>query len=559
MSLQPPTNPGPTWTPGSVIGGTRYEVKRLLGSGGMGTVYEVQHLDEGTRYALKVLSSRVAEQPDLVERVLLEAHALQSLRGAPYVVEVVASGRLNDAHRRPYLVMELLRGATLRALLGRGRLPVADALSYVHQLLWGLAGVHGAGVVHRDVKPDNVFVQSNGECKLLDFGVIKVLYDIGLSPSQFSTGPYSFVGTPMYMAPEAASGQPVDTRADIFAVGLILYECLTGSRPLAQLTDNEYLHHVANQGIPSLDAVGATDVPIELRRIVRRATIFDADHRYQTAQEFAVKLNHAAETLGIRLREAPPLSHASSAAPALRPLAATLSASAPPARVSFASPEQAPLSTLPMSRTRRRPSLLTLASSGHDEAGKQSAERRGAPRFNGMAPSTSVSTHHAGPSSSFSSLARSVLPRLEDAIARLAGMLTPVRQAREAAARTSAAAPQAERQAHDLGPCTPANVARRHARLGERISRCAALEDVSPASDPGEREPSGFRRSRTKPNARRKSRPQGGVRERQRRSARSVRVHAHRGPFAGRLAVDQEGRASEKPRRRRERPRDEAR
>jgi serine/threonine protein kinase len=173
----------------------------VLGRGGMGSVYEVRHLDTGHVRAMKVLSTRVAEHPELAERVEREAQFLKMLDGTPYIVTVVEGGRLPDQYRRPYLVMERLHGATLRQVL-RQSLPLTDALSYTRQLLVALALVHQAGVVHRDVKPDNLFVRRDGTCTLLDFSVMKALYDIGLSPNQFSTAPRAIIGTPLYLAPE---------------------------------------------------------------------------------------------------------------------------------------------------------------------------------------------------------------------------------------------------------------------------------------------------------------------------------------------------------------------
>ena len=309
MSNPPVAPQGPTWASGSVIVSTPYVVKRALGQGGMGTVYEVEHESTKHIFAFKVLSTRVAEHPELVERVVREAEFLRLLHGAPHVVTVVEWGRLRDRCRRPYLVMERLYGETLHTLLSRRALPLTDALSYVRQVLWGLAVVHGAGVVHRDVKPGTIFVQRDGTCTLLDFGVMKALYDIGLSPSQFSTAKGATVGTPSYMAPEMASRGAVDQRADLFAAGLVLAECLLGFRLLPHLNEHEYLAHLINEGVPSIELSGGEHLPIEVRRLVRRATMFDPARRFRNAQEFIGQINRVAEGLGLTLRPIPPSVH----------------------------------------------------------------------------------------------------------------------------------------------------------------------------------------------------------------------------------------------------------
>ncbi len=306
MRKPPDTSQGPTWAPQSVISNTPYVVRRQLGQGGMGSVYEVQHADTRRLYAFKVLSTRVAEHPALAERVVREAEFLGLVKGTPHVVTVVEWGRLRDAHRRPFLVMERLYGDTLDALLSRRSLPLTDALSYIRQVLWGVAAVHGAGGLHRDVKPSNLFVQQDGTCTLLDFGVMKALSEIGLSPRQFCTAEGVFVGTPSYMAPEVASHGVVDHRADLFSVGLVLAECLLGFRLLAQLSEPDYLTHLVNEGVPSIELSGGAHLPAEVCRLVRRATMFDPARRFSHALAFLAEVERVAGALGLRLHPIPP-------------------------------------------------------------------------------------------------------------------------------------------------------------------------------------------------------------------------------------------------------------
>lgn len=309
MRKPPDDTHGMTWGTGSVIVSTRYVVRGALGRGGMGSVYEAQHLDTGQVYAFKVLSTRVAEHDALAERVVREAEFLRLMNDTPHVVTVVDCGRLRDAYRRPYLVMQRLYGHPLAALLVRRALPVADALAYVRQVLWGLAAVHGAGGLHRDIKPSNLFVQDDGTCTLLDFGVMKALSEIGLSPRLFITDKDVPIGTPSYMAPEMASGVVVDHRADLFSVGLVLLECLLGFRLWPDLSKDAYLERLVNEGVPSLELIGGGHLPAEVQRLVRRATLPDPAKRFPTALAMVAAIDRLAAALGLSLRPVPPSEH----------------------------------------------------------------------------------------------------------------------------------------------------------------------------------------------------------------------------------------------------------
>jgi eukaryotic-like serine/threonine-protein kinase len=296
----------PTWGLGAVIPNTPYVVLGELGHGGMSRVYEVQDRTTGFVYAFKVLLTDLADFPELVERALREAEFLHLIKGAPHIVTVIEQGRLPDEHRRPYLVMERLYGETLSALLARQALPLTDVLSYIRQVLWGVAAVHGAGVVHRDIKTSNIFVRRDGICTLLDFSIMKALREIGLPPAQFHTNEGEHIGTPLYMAPEQARCEQVDQRADIFSVGLVLAECLLGRRLLAHLGEQAYRYHLTTEGVPSLELVGGEHLPLEVRQLVRHATRFDPAARIPDALAFLFEINRIAELLGLRLRPIPP-------------------------------------------------------------------------------------------------------------------------------------------------------------------------------------------------------------------------------------------------------------
>jgi len=297
------TAPGTTYDPETLIGG-RYKVLRFLGAGGMGTVYAVTNLKNGQPRALKLLNRSSKHRPDFEARFVREGLLLETLCGQPYLVEVYDSGRLPDG--RLFIEMEHLQGRTLQALLADERLSMSQSVALVTQLLVALEAVHGAGIVHRDVKPANVFVLDSGLCKLLDFGVVKVLVDgtIAKKPGDFSTPPGSIVGTMPYIAPEYAveTGKP-DHRVDIFSAGAILGECLVGSSAFhAYFYGKDYIDHVGKHGYPLLQQMGPDDTPHELQRIFRLATMKDPDERYQTARHFLSDLIGVSIRLGLTVR-----------------------------------------------------------------------------------------------------------------------------------------------------------------------------------------------------------------------------------------------------------------
>jgi serine/threonine-protein kinase len=296
-------SPAPSFasrSPGDLLPGTRYQIERLLGRGGMGAVYAVRHLGTGERRALKVLSSRVAGRPDLEARLVREAEVLATLR-SPHLVRVHEVGRL--ACGRPFYAMDLLEGETLRDALARGPLPAPLACGLVSQALEALDAVHAAGIVHRDVKPENLFVRArDGVCVLLDFGLIKLLVDGGrFAPGEFSTAPGRAVGTTRYLPPEVIGARAPDERADVYAAGVVLAELLAGGLPLAELDDVAYLERIEAEGFPVPAAV-----PGPLRHVVELATARDLADRYPSAAVFAAALGWACQRAGLDLAGARP-------------------------------------------------------------------------------------------------------------------------------------------------------------------------------------------------------------------------------------------------------------
>ena len=281
VNTRPKTRPDPRDIE-DLLATTPYRAVRLLGQGSAGDVHEVEHEFLGRRFVLKVL--RHATSPQDVDRMRVEAQTMARLRH-PNVVDVVDFRFSKDGI--PYLVMELLRGRTLDAeLVARGRLPSTEALGFACQALSALGAAHEVGVVHRDVTPSNLYLHevpgSGRILKVLDFGLA------GVRPERSSRAPMPLVdptrkgarlGSPRFMAPEAVRGERVDHRADLFAIGLILYEMLVGHGPFD-----------SGSSEPLSPSELTPDVPAELDAIVLRGIRDVAGDRYQSAGDFATDL-----------------------------------------------------------------------------------------------------------------------------------------------------------------------------------------------------------------------------------------------------------------------------
>lgn len=269
--------------PGTFVSGTPYMVVRLVGEGGMGEVYEVEHAALGRRAALKVLHRDHHDRPDLAARLREEARLSARLRH-PNLVEVFDLGATEDG--RPYFAMPLLQGNDLREELARvGALPAEKAIAYAVQALEGLEAAHAAGVVHRDLKLDNLFLEEDGTVRVIDFGVAK-LVSVDRTPAG------ACPGTPRCMAPEQCTGASVDARADVYAMGLSLYEMCTGRGPFDELQGSDHALRLAQcdrtPAPPSQVAPGA--VPRELSRVILRALAKAPSARFQSAAEMAAAL-----------------------------------------------------------------------------------------------------------------------------------------------------------------------------------------------------------------------------------------------------------------------------
>ncbi|MFZ5896733.1 MAG: protein kinase domain-containing protein [Myxococcota bacterium] len=262
---------------GSVVGG-KYRLLRLIGEGGMGEVYEAQHLVVGRRFAVKFLHRHLAEHSDALLRFRREAQAAGALENE-HIASVVDFDTADDG--APFLVMEFLVGESVAQLLQReGPLPVPRALGIVLQACRGLEAAHDAGIIHRDLKPDNLFSLRRADgselIKILDFGIAKLTHEDG-SPHLTHSG--AMMGTPFYMAPEQARGEKLlDQRVDIYALGVILYELLCGRKPHPGDSHNSILAHILTEKVEPLETLRA-GLPKGLTSVIERTLSNSRDAR----------------------------------------------------------------------------------------------------------------------------------------------------------------------------------------------------------------------------------------------------------------------------------------
>jgi serine/threonine-protein kinase len=271
----------------------RYDILDRLGVGGMGTVYRAEQRALGRDVAVKVLRRELGRDPDTVARFHREAQALSNLRH-PNTVAVLDFGQTADGLL--FLVMELLEGEMLSTRLRRdGALPVAEALRIASGMLRSLGEAHRAGIVHRDLKPDNIFLarvdahaDADEVVKVVDFGVAKIRpggADAPIDP--LSTQEGTVFGTPRYMSPEQAQGRPLDGRSDLYAVGVMLFQMLTGAVPFGE--DDAVVvmaHHIMTPAPRVLDLNPAAGIPPELDALVDAALQKRAADRPESAEEF---------------------------------------------------------------------------------------------------------------------------------------------------------------------------------------------------------------------------------------------------------------------------------
>ncbi len=334
MDLDEEADVRPLARVGTTIGGV-WRIEDLLGIGGAATVYAAVHVS-GRRAALKIMHHRLRDDRELRVSFLREADIARTI-DHPARVEVHGIGATDRG--TPFLIMQLLEGCTLEAVLARtGRLEPAPALAIAAEVLSFLTSCHAHAIVHRDIKPSNVFITVDGHVRMLDLGV-------ALVARRQKTGRRLAFGTPIYMAPEQARGaSDLDARADVFAVGALLFHVLTGVQPRHARTTRETLRAAA---VEPLRPVGllAPELPNELTTLIDTATAFDRDARWSTAEAMRVA------ALGCLAR----LTREPAALAAL--VRATVNGEDP-------SPQRPTLPDGPRSRDGGRPALQQIATAG---------------------------------------------------------------------------------------------------------------------------------------------------------------------------------------------------
>ena len=272
-----------------------YEVLGILGAGGMGEVFRARDTRLGREVALKMLPAAVAGDPDRLRRFDQEARAAGALNH-PNVLAVLDVG---EHEGTPYLVAELLEGETLRERLKGGPLPPRKALDCAGQIARGLAAAHDKGIIHRDLKPENLFVTKDGRVKILDFGLAKAVGgEVSAMESTLAeTEPGAVLGTAGYMAPEQVRGKPADLRADIFALGAVLYEMLTGRRAFDGDSAIDRAHAILNKEPPPLADAGVTVSPA-VQRVLDRCLEKAPDERFQSVRDLGFALEVVASPSG---------------------------------------------------------------------------------------------------------------------------------------------------------------------------------------------------------------------------------------------------------------------
>jgi eukaryotic-like serine/threonine-protein kinase len=286
--------------PGTKIG--PYEIVAPIGAGGMGEVFRAKDTRLGRDVAIKVLPETFAKDTDRLRRFEHEARAVAALNH-PNILAIHDIGEYNGS---PYLVSELLEGHSLRVEMNNGAIPARRAVEYAAQIAQGLAAAHDKGIVHRDLKPENVFVTHDGRLKILDFGLAKLAKlhaatddsaTLTLDNAQQETTPGMVLGTVGYMSPEQVRGEPADARSDIFALGTILYEMLSGQRAFRRDTSAETMTAILKEEPPEISTTSKPIAPA-IERTVRRCLEKKPQQRFQSARDLAFDLEGLSGTTG---------------------------------------------------------------------------------------------------------------------------------------------------------------------------------------------------------------------------------------------------------------------
>ena len=265
-----------------MIGATvsHYRVTGRLGVGGMGVVYDAEDERLSRRVALKFLSDELATNPDATRRLRREAQTLARLNH-PNICTIY---EIDEHEGKPFIAMERLEGTNLKLHIARKKLETSEVISIAMQVAEALDVAHGMGIVHRDIKPGNVFVGAAGQIKVLDFGMARSFSpDDPTGPNDGSTIPGRPIGTVNYMAPERIMQLPLDARCDLFSLGVVIYEMATGRLPFAGASPSETVTNILENEPTPLTTL-SPERPLQLEQMVRRLTAKRADARYQSAR-----------------------------------------------------------------------------------------------------------------------------------------------------------------------------------------------------------------------------------------------------------------------------------
>jgi len=312
-----------------------YEITALLGKGGMGEVYLAQDKRLGRKVALKVLPASVTKDASRLHRFEQEARATSALNH-PNILTIFEIGEADDRH---YIATEFIEGETVGQRIAIGPLKLGETLNIAEQITSALSAAHGAGIVHRDIKPENIMIRRDGIVKVLDFGLAKLAQtrssrsgpeDSTRALVKTRTG--VVMGTVAYMSPEQARGLSLDARTDIWSLGVVIYQMLTGSSPFPGATNSDTLVSILEREPRSLKSF-SPDIPEELEWIVTKALTKDYEDRYQTSREMLNDLRRLKQRLGVAAElersATPQLPEGSVAARAISPDAAVIAPSRP--------------------------------------------------------------------------------------------------------------------------------------------------------------------------------------------------------------------------------------
>ncbi|HSE98780.1 MAG TPA: serine/threonine-protein kinase, partial [Blastocatellia bacterium] len=299
-------DPSPELPKGHTI--SRYEIIALLGKGGMGEVYLGKDRSLDRKVALKILPRRLTNNKDRLRRFNQEAKAASALNHP----NIITIHEIGEESGTDFIAMEYIEGRTLRQHLAQKMMSIPEVLDVAIQVAEALSAAHGAGIIHRDIKPENIMVRADGYIKVLDFGLAKLGEGRGgRQPSDGASGkaavagsgtePGTLLGTVNYMSPEQARGKEVDSRTDIFSLGVVMYEMASGRLPFSGETSLDVLVSILEKEPPALtDSVEG--VPVELQRIVNKAMSKDPEVRYESARDIVIELRRLKEDLEFNAR-----------------------------------------------------------------------------------------------------------------------------------------------------------------------------------------------------------------------------------------------------------------